>query len=160
MILRIIAVGRLREKYWQDAAADFTRRLRSYARLEMVEVPEAHIKEAASQAEEKKAMQEEALTILDKLKRHSGPVVVLDRMGKALDSPELASCLHKMILEGKTETAFVIGGPLGLAPEILQRADLLLSFSNMTFPHQMMRIILLEQIYRSYRIMHGEPYHK
>jgi 23S rRNA (pseudouridine1915-N3)-methyltransferase len=160
MIIRIIAVGRLREKYWQDAAADFTRRLRPYARLEMREVSEAHIKEAASQAEEKKAMQEEARAILEKLKRHSGPVVVLDRMGKALDSPQLASGLHKMILEGKTEIAFVIGGPLGLAPEATQRADLLLSFSKMTFPHQMMRVILLEQIYRSFRIMHHEPYHK
>ncbi len=84
-------MGRLREKYWQDAAADFARRLRPYARLEVVEVSEAHIKEAASPAEEKKAMQEEALAILDKLKRHSGPVIALDRMGKALDSPELAS---------------------------------------------------------------------
>jgi 23S rRNA (pseudouridine1915-N3)-methyltransferase len=160
MILRIIAVGRLREKYWQDAAADFARRLRPYVRLEVVEVSEAHIKEAASLAEEKKAMQEEALAILDKLKRHSGPVIALDRMGKALDSPQLASSLHKMILEGRTEVAFVIGGPLGLAPEATQRADLLLSFSKMTFPNQMMRIILLEQIYRSFRIMHGEPYHK
>jgi len=105
-------------------------------------------------------MQEEALAILDKLKRHSGPVIALDRMGKALDSPELAAKLHKMILEGKTEAAFVIGGPLGLAPQVAQRADLLLSFSKMTFPHQMMRIILLEQIYRSFRIMHGEPYHR
>jgi len=160
MIIRIIAVGRLREKYWQDAAEDFARRLRPYVRLEVIEVSEAHLKEAASQAEEKKAMKEEAQSILDKLKRHSGMVMALDRKGKALDSPELAAGLHKMILEGKTEVAFVIGGPLGIAPEILQRADLLLSFSKMTFPHQMMRVILLEQIYRSFRIMHGEPYHK
>lgn len=121
---------------------------------------EAHIKEAASLAEGKLAMQEEALAILEKLKRHSGPVIALDRMGKALDSPGLAAGLHKMILEGKTEVAFVIGGPLGLAPEATQRADLLLSFSMMTFPHQMMRVILLEQIYRSFRIMNHEPYHK
>lgn len=160
MIIRIIAVGRLREKYWLDAASDFARRLRPYARLEMIELSEAHIKEAASPAEERKAMQEEALAILEKLKRQSGPVVVLDRIGKALDSPQLASSLHKMILEGKTETAFVIGGPLGLAPEVTLKADLLLSFSKMTFPHQMMRVILMEQIYRSFRIMHHEPYHK
>ena len=153
-------MGRLREKYWQDAATDFARRLRPYARLEVVEVAEAHIKEAASPAEEKKAMQEEALAILEKLKRHSGLVIALDRMGKALDSPGLAAGLHKMILEGKTEAAFVIGGPLGLAPEVTLKADLLLSFSKMTFPHQMIRIILLEQIYRSFRIMHREPYHK
>ena len=153
-------MGRLREKYWQDAAADYARRLRTYARLETAEVPEAHIKEAASPAEEKIAMQEEALAILEKLKRHGGPVIALDRRGKALDSTGLAAWLHKMILEGKTETAFVIGGPLGLAPQVTERADLILSFSRMTFPHQLMRIILLEQIYRSFRIMHGEPYHK
>jgi len=160
LIIRIVAVGRLREKYWQEAAADFARRLRPYTRLETVEVPEAHIKEAASPAEEKKAMQEEARVILDKLKRHSGPIIALDRKGKTLDSPGLAAGIHKMLLEGKTQVAFVIGGPLGLAAEVIERADLLLSFSMMTFPHQMMRVILLEQIYRSFRIMHGEPYHK
>ena len=159
MILRIIAVGRLREIYWQEAAADFTRRLRPYARLEMVEVP-AHTKETATSGEEEKAMAEEGLAILEKLKRHSGPVIVLDRVGKSLDSPELAAWLNERILEGRTEVAFVIGGPLGLAPNVLQRADLVLSFSRMTFPHQMMRIILLEQIYRGFRIMHHEPYHK
>ena len=84
-------------------------------------------------------MAEEGLAILEKLKRHSGPVTVLDRVGKSLDSPELAAWLNGKILEGSTEVAFVIGGPLGLAPSVLQRADLVLSFSRMTFPHQMMR---------------------
>ncbi|OPY51842.1 MAG: rRNA large subunit methyltransferase [Methanosaeta sp. PtaU1.Bin112] len=160
MIIRIVAVGRLRERYWQDAGADFARRLRPYVRLELIEVSEAHIREAASAAEEKKAMQEEALAILDKLKHHTGPVIALDRKGRAFDSPGLAAWMRKMVLQGRNEMAFVIGGPLGLAEEALQRADLLLSFSMMTFPHQMMRVILLEQIYRSFRIMHGEPYHK
>jgi 23S rRNA (pseudouridine1915-N3)-methyltransferase len=159
MIIRIIAVGRLRERYWQDAAIDFTRRLRPYSRLEMVEIP-AHIKETATPAEEKKAIAEEGLAILEKLKRHSGPVTVLDNAGTALDSPELAAWLNKQILEGRTQVAFVIGGPQGLAQDVLERADLVLSLSRMTFPHQMMRIILLEQIYRSFRIMHHEPYHK
>ena len=159
MILRIIAVGRLRERYWQDAAIDFTRRLRPYSRLEIVEIP-AHIKETATPAEEKKAIAREGLAILEKLKRHSGPVTVLDMAGEALDSQELAAWLNKQILEGRTEVAFVIGGPQGLAQDVLERADLVLSFSRMTFPHQMMRIILLEQIYRSFRIMHHEPYHK
>ncbi|MDD4651193.1 MAG: 23S rRNA (pseudouridine(1915)-N(3))-methyltransferase RlmH [Methanothrix sp.] len=158
--MRIVAVGRLRERYWQDAAADFARRLRPYARLEAIEVSESHVKEGATPAEEKKAMQEEAQAILDKLKQHTGPVIALDRKGKALDSPGLAAWMQKEILEGRNEFAFVIGGPLGLAEEALQRADLRLSFSMMTFPHQMMRIILLEQIYRSFRIMHGQPYHK
>jgi 23S rRNA (pseudouridine1915-N3)-methyltransferase len=159
MILRIIAVGRLRERYWQDAAADFTRRLRPYSRLEIVEIP-ACVKETASPAEEKKVIAEEGLAILERLKRNSGPVIVLDRTGVSFDSPELAAWLNKKILDGTTEVAFVIGGSLGLASPVLERGDLVLSFSRMTFPHQMMRIILLEQIYRSFRIMHHEPYHR
>jgi 23S rRNA (pseudouridine1915-N3)-methyltransferase len=155
MILRIIAVGRLRESYWQDAAADYIRRLRPYARLDMVEVAISS-KEAASPAAEIRAMEAEGAAILEKLKRHSGPVIVLDRTGDALNSQQLAD----LILEGRSEVAFIIGGPLGLAPAVLDRADLLLSFSPMTFPHQLMRVILLEQIYRSFRIMHHEPYHK
>lgn len=160
MIVRIVAVGRLRERYWQDAAADFVRRLRPYARLEILEVAEARIKDPVSQAEEKKAMQEEGRAIIERLKGHSGQVVALDRLGKSLDSPQIGEWLNRMVLEGRTELAFVIGGPLGLASEVLESADMSLSFSKMTFPHQMMRVILLEQIYRGFRIMHGEPYHK
>ncbi|MDD1761505.1 MAG: 23S rRNA (pseudouridine(1915)-N(3))-methyltransferase RlmH [Methanothrix sp.] len=150
----------MRERYWQDAAADFVRRLRPYARLEILEVAEARIKELASPAEEGKAMQEERRAIIERLKGHSGPVVALDRLGKSLDSPQIGEWLNRMVLDGRTELAFVIGGPLGLAPEVLERAEMSLSFSKMTFPHQMMRVILLEQIYRGFRIMHGEPYHK
>ncbi|MDQ1282624.1 MAG: rRNA (pseudouridine1915-N3)-methyltransferase [Euryarchaeota archaeon] len=155
-----MAVGRLRERYWQDAAAEFLRRLRPYARLETLEVAEAHIKDPASPAEEKKAMQEEGRAIIERLKDHSGPVVALDRLGKSLDSLQIGEWLNRMVLDGRTELAFVIGGPLGLAPEVLERAEMSLSFSKMTFPHQMMRVILLEQIYRGFRLMHGEPYHK
>ena len=121
---------------------------------------EAHIKDPASPAEEKKAMQEEGRAIIEKLKGHSGPAVALDRLGKSLDSLQMGEWLNRMVLESRTELAFVIGGPLGLASEVLERADMSLSFSKMTFPHQMMRVILLEQIYRGFRIMHGEPYHK
>ncbi len=159
MILRIIAVGRLRESYWQDAAADYIRRLRPYARLEMVEVAISS-KEALSPAAEKRAMEAEGDAILEKLKRHSGPVIALDRKGVALNSPQLAERLEDLIIEGRSELAFIIGGPLGLAQEVLDRSDLVISFSLMTFPHQLMRVILLEQIYRSFRIMHNEPYHK
>jgi len=158
MILRIIAVGRLRESYWQCAAADYIRRLRPYARLEMVEVAISS-QGASSPAAKIRAMESEGAAILDKLKRHSGPVIVLDRTGDALDSQQLARLLDDLILEGKSEVAFIIGGPLGLAAGVLDRADLILSFSKMTFPHQLMRVILLEQIYRSFRIMHQEPYH-
>ena len=160
MIHRIVAVGKLREKHWQDAAFDYARRLRPYARMETVEVPEARIPDNASMADELKAMDQEAAAILEKLKKHIGTVVVLDRQGRSLDSKELAAWLEARILEGRSETAWVIGGPLGLAPSVLQKADLVLSFSRMTFPHQLMRVILLEQIFRSFRIMHHEPYHK
>ncbi len=160
MIIRIIAVGRLRERYWQEAAADYARRIRPYARLEIEEVAEARLKDGASQAEEKKAMQEEGRAILERLKGHERAVVALDRQGRSLDSLQMAAWLERMILEGRSDVVYVIGGPLGLAPEVLQRAECRLSFSKMTFPHQMMRVILLEQIYRGMRIMRNEPYHR
>lgn len=160
MIIRIIAVGRLREMYWQDAAAEYVMRIRPYARLDVAEVAEARLKDGASRAEEMKAMQEEGRAIIEKLKGHDGPVVALDRMGKSLDSIEMGGWLERMVLEGQKELAFLIGGPLGLAPAVLRRADFSLSFSRMTFPHQMMRVVLLEQIYRGLRIMHHEPYHR
>ncbi len=160
MIIKIVAVGRLRERYWQQAVADYARRLQSYARVEMVEIPAAPISLEATPAEEARALAKEGEVILEKLSRHSGPLIALDRQGKALDSLQLANWLQQHILEGNSQTAWIIGGPLGLAPEVLAKADLVLSFSRMTFPHQMMRLILLEQIYRSFRIMRHEPYHK
>jgi 23S rRNA (pseudouridine1915-N3)-methyltransferase len=160
MIIKIVAVGKLREKHWQDAVSDYVRRLRPYARLEMVEISEARIPERASPAEERRTLDQEASAILERLKDHDGPVIVLDRQGIAVDSLELSAWLETQALEGRNEMAWVIGGPLGLASSVLERADLILSFSRMTFPHQMMRPILLEQIYRSFRIMHHEPYHK
>jgi 23S rRNA (pseudouridine1915-N3)-methyltransferase len=160
MILRIVAVGRLRERYWQEAVSDYVRRLRPYGRVEIVEIPEARIPDNASPAEEEKAMEQEAEGILARQKKQEGPVVVLDRKGKALASLELADWLGKQLLDGPSEITWIIGGPLGLDPSILKRADLVLSFSRLTFPHQMMRLILLEQIYRSFRILHHEPYHK
>ncbi|MDD1730900.1 MAG: 23S rRNA (pseudouridine1915-N3)-methyltransferase [Methanosaeta sp. NSM2] len=153
-------MGRLRERHWLDGAADYARRIRPYARLEVEEVAESRLKEGASQAEEKKAMQDEGRAILEKLKGHDGVVVALDLQGRSLESLQMASWLGRMVLEGEKEVAFVIGGPLGLAPEVLERADCSLSFSRMTFPHQMMRVILLEQIYRWMRIMRKEPYHR
>ncbi len=160
MILKIVAVGKLREKHWRDAVSDYIRRLRPYGRLEMVEVSEARIPERASLAEERAALDQEAFAILEKLKDCKGPVIVLDRQGIALDSVELSEWMQTQILDGKNEMAWVVGGPLGLGSTVLDRSDLILSFSRMTFPHQMMRPILLEQIYRSFRIMHHEPYHK
>lgn len=160
MILRIVAVGKLKEKHWQDGVADYARRLKPYARLEMVEIPEARIPEHASLAEEEMAKAQEATSILERFQRAKDFVIVLDRQGKELDSLELSKLLEKQILKGHREINWIIGGSLGLAPSVIEKADLVLSFSKMTFPHQMMRLILLEQIYRSFRLIHGQPYHK
>lgn len=160
MILKIIAVGRLRERYWQEGSADYVRRLRPYCRLEIIEIPEARVPENASPAEEKRAMALEAEAILARLKNSGCPVVVLDREGRSLGSLELADWITEQILDGRGEIIWIIGGPLGLDQSVLDRANLILSFSKLTFPHQMMRLILLEQIYRSFRIIRHEPYHK
>jgi 23S rRNA (pseudouridine1915-N3)-methyltransferase len=160
MMIRLIAVSKLREKYWQEGAADYSIRLRAYAPLEVTEVPESRLAEGASPAEELKAATREGDALLSRLKGREGRVVALDRMGKVLDSLELADWLRRQILDGQKETAFIIGGPLGLTPAVLERADLVISLSQLTFPHQMARLILLEQIYRAFRIMRGEPYHR
>ncbi len=160
MILRIIAVGKLKERHWQDGIADYARRLKPYARLEIVEIPEARIPERASPSEEEMAKAQEATAILERLQKSGEFAIVLDRQGKELDSLELSKLLNKQILDGRSEIDWIIGGPLGLAPSVIKQADLVLSFSKMTFPHQMMRLILLEQIYRSFRIINGQPYHK
>lgn len=160
MILSILAVGKLRERYWQDAVADYIRRLRPYARLEMMEISESRIPEDASPGEEAQVMAKEAQAILDRLEKREGPVIVLDRHGTALDSLQLAELLEKQILDGCKVITWIIGGPLGLDPSVIESADQIISFSNLTFPHQMTRVILLEQIYRSFRIIHNQPYHK
>ncbi len=158
--MKIIAVGKLRESYWQEGVSDYARRLRPYTRVEIIEIPEARIPEGASHADEAKAMGHEGDAIIAKLKMHEGPVIALDRQGKALNSLKLAEWTQKQILDGQKGIAWIIGGPLGLTPSVTMRADLVLSFSRLTFPHQMVRLMLMEQIYRSFRIIRHEPYHK
>jgi 23S rRNA (pseudouridine1915-N3)-methyltransferase len=154
--IRIIAVGKLKERHWQLGVADYEKRISAYSRLEVIEVPEAD----SSQGEDR-ALLKEAASISSKIHaRDGGVIVALDRKGRAMDSLELAGWLEGRIMEGTKEITFIIGGPYGLSPELLSGANLVLSFSKMTFPHQMMRLILLEQIYRGFRIMKHEPYHK
>ena len=160
MILRIIAVGKLKEIYWLKGVEEYSNRLRPYIRLEIVEIPEARTPEGASRAEKEKVMGLEAKAILERLNKTEALTIALDRKGKFLDSEEMAKFLELQILEGRSEITWIIGGPLGLAHSVIDRADLVLSFSKLTFPHQMMRLILLEQIYRSFRIMRHEPYHR
>lgn len=161
MVIRVIAVGKLKEKFWQQGVAEYTKRLRPYARLEWVEVTEQRLPEGGSSAAEQQVMEKEGAAILERLERlgTNGPVVVLDRQGKMMDSGELAAWLNVQLLSGQKEITWIIGGTLGLPPAVRERADLVFSFSRLTFPHQMVRLLLLEQLYRSFKIIRREPYH-
>jgi len=158
MITRIIAVGRLKERHWQEGVQDYSRRLAPFTRLEIIEVSPEPIPAGASPAEEARIMDKEASAILGRAGRD--PVVALEREGQELDSLDLSRFIEGRILAGEADISWVIGGPLGLSPAVLKRACLVLSLSRMTLPHQMARLFLLEQIYRAFKIMHNEPYHR
>ncbi|MCQ2546138.1 MAG: 23S rRNA (pseudouridine(1915)-N(3))-methyltransferase RlmH [Clostridia bacterium] len=159
MNIRIIAIGKLKEKYWQDAVKEYSKRLGAYCSLEIVELKESMLRANASAADEEAVKKAEGEEILGRIKK-SDYVITLEIRGKALTSEQLAEKINALGLEGRSDIAFVIGGSLGLSQEVSKRADFKLSFSAMTFPHQMMRVILLEQIYRSFKINRNETYHK
>jgi 23S rRNA (pseudouridine1915-N3)-methyltransferase len=159
MNIQIICVGKLKEKYWQDACAEYMKRLGRYCNIEIVELKESRLPENASPADEENVKKEEGASILKAIKDGTY-VITLEILGKMLDSPQLAGKMDELALGGKSNIAFVIGGSLGLSAEVSKRSDYKLSFSKMTFPHQMMRVILLEQIYRSFKINRHETYHK
>ena len=145
MNIQIICIGKLKEKYWTEAIQEYAKRLSRFCTLEIIELKEARLPDKASAAEEALVKQEEGREILKAIKPGTY-VITLEILGKTLDSPQLADKLAQLALEGKSNLAFVIGGSLGLSDEVSKRADFKLSFSKMTFPHQMMRVILLEQI--------------
>ena len=159
MNIRIIAVGKLKEKYWRDAVAEYAKRLGVYCSLQVVEIKESPLRANPSAADEEAVKTSEGEDILRHITK-SDFVITLEIKGKRFSSEQLAEKMADLALEGKSNIAFVIGGSLGLSPEVSRRADLKLSFSDMTFPHQMMRVILLEQIYRSFKINRNETYHK
>ena len=159
MNLTIICIGKLKESYWRDAVAEYVKRLGRYCTLAIDELKEEKLKDHASAAEEMQVINAEGKNILRKIKGGSY-VIALDVKGKMLSSEDLAGTLSELSVEGKSDLTFIIGGSLGLSSEVLSRADLRLSFSKMTFPHQMMRVVLLEQIYRAYKINKNEVYHK
>lgn len=159
MNIQIICIGKLKEKYWTDAVAEYMRRLSSYASVRIVELKESRLPDKAGAAEEEKVKLEEGREILKSIKDGTY-VITLEIQGKQISSEELSAKIEELGLEGKSDVAFVIGGSLGLSPEVSKRADFKLSFSKMTFPHQMMRVVLLEQVYRSFKIMRHEAYHK
>lgn len=159
MKITILCVGKLKEDFYRKAAAEFEKRLNRYCKLEIIEVADEKTPESAGAAVETQIKEKEGARLLRHI-REDTYVIALDLQGKELDSVQMSRALEQLGLNGKSNLAFIIGGSLGLSKEILQRADLRLCFSKMTFPHQLMRVILLEQIYRSFRIMHHEPYHK
>lgn len=154
----LICVGKLKERYWRDAASEYEKRLTRYGRLEIIEIPDLPEPAKASFAEEQRIKEAEGAAILRKI-RQDDLVVALMIEGKQMDSPTLAEMLQTYYDTGK-RVVFVIGGSLGLAAGVAARADRRLSFSPLTFPHQLARIMLLEQIYRCCKIEAGERYHK
>lgn len=159
MKVRVICVGKLKEKYLVEGIKEYSKRIQGYTQLEIIEVPDEKIPDKASLAQEEIVKEKEGKKILDKIKQDDY-VILLNVNSKELDSIAFSKHIEKCMIEGKSTIDFVIGGSLGHASEILNRADLKLSFSPMTFPHQLMRLILLEQIYRAFKIMKNETYHK
>lgn len=157
--ISIVTVGKLKEKYLKQGIEEYLKRLGSYAKVEVIEVPDEKAPEELSETEMIQVKQKEGERILAKIGLDTY-VIALAINGKLKSSEELADTLDKLATYGKSKIAFVIGGSLGLSDDVLKRADEQLSFSKMTFPHQLMRLILVEQIYRAYRINRGEPYHK
>ena len=159
MKITLITVGKIKEKYLNEGIAEYAKRLSRYCKLTFCQAADEKTPDGASDAVNEQIKATEGQRLM-KYIRDRDYVIALAIDGKMLDSVELSNKLERLGVEGKSSVAFVIGGSLGLSEEVLKRADYHLSFSKMTFPHQMMQMILLEQIYRSYRILNHEPYHK
>lgn len=159
MNIKVITVGKLKEKYLKAAVEEYSKRLSKYCKLEMVEVSDEKTPDNASEKEELQIKEKEGEAILKHIKDNMY-VMALAIEGHMLSSEGLAEHIKALGLKGESNLAFIIGGSLGLSKAVLNRANYKLSFSKMTFPHQLMRVILLEQVYRGFRINSGEPYHK
>lgn len=159
MKITIVTVGKIKEKYLKDAIAEYSKRLSKYCKLEIIEVADEKTPDNASAVVEEQIRSKEAERILKYIKEDAY-VITLEIHGKQLTSEELADKIERLGVQGTSHIMLIIGGSIGLGEEVLRRSDFALSFSKMTFPHQLMRVILVEQIYRSYRIISGEPYHK
>ncbi len=159
MNITVIAIGKLKEQYWKDAVSEYMKRLRSYCTPEIIELRESPLGTGPSAADEEAVKKAEGEEILSRINKNDY-VITLEIKGKTLSSEQVAEQIAGLALDGKSSVVFVIGGSLGLSPEVSARANLKLSFSAMTFPHQMMRVILLEQVYRAFKINRNEVYHK
>lgn len=159
MKITILCVGKVKEKFYRDAIDEYTKRLSRYSKLEIIEVADEKTEENSSETEIALIKNKEGERLLKHIKEDAY-VIALSIDGKQLDSEELSKKINSLGIQGTSHIYFVIGGSLGLSDEVIKRANYKLSFSKMTFPHQLMRVILLEQIYRAYRIINNEPYHK
>lgn len=160
MHINILSVGRLKEQYLQQAQLEYLKRLQAYAKVSVVEVPDEIVREVLSPAMEEIIMMKEARHLAKYIRPDTSHIIVLDREGSQMTSVEFSEYIADLGLQGKSRISFVIGGTLGLGATVLELAHQRLSFSKMTFPHQLMRVILLEQIFRAFKIARGEPYHK
>ncbi len=159
MNIKLITVGKIKENYYKDAISEYSKRLTSYCKLNIIEVNDEKTKEGASDNENEVVLRKEKDRILKHI-NDSDYVIALAIDGKSMDSVEFANVINKLGINSVSNICFIIGGSLGLHNDVLSKANMRLSFSDMTFPHQLMRVILLEQIYRAYRIINNEPYHK
>jgi 23S rRNA (pseudouridine1915-N3)-methyltransferase len=154
MRLAVVAVGRLKERYWREASDEYLKRLRPYAEVTVAEVADEDLSHGVE-----RALGREAEAVLGALPERAH-VVALDAAGRSLSSEALAEHLGELALDGRSSVAFIVGGSAGLDPRVLERADERLSLSEMTLPHQLCRVVLLEQLYRAFKIQRGEPYHR
>ncbi|WP_418223024.1 23S rRNA (pseudouridine(1915)-N(3))-methyltransferase RlmH [Clostridium isatidis] len=159
MNITIISVGKLKEKYLKEAIDEYSKRLSRYCKLEIIELADEKTPDNASEKEELQIKDKEGDLILSKIKDNMF-VIALDLKGKEMTSEEFANYIENLGVMGNSNIAFVIGGSLGLSKKVISRSNYKLCFSKMTFPHQLFRVMLLEQIYRAFRIMKNEPYHK
>ncbi|MCQ2510115.1 MAG: 23S rRNA (pseudouridine(1915)-N(3))-methyltransferase RlmH [Lachnospiraceae bacterium] len=159
MKIRLLTVGKIKEKYLKDAIAEYSKRLSRYCKLEILEAADEKTPDNASEVLEMQIKKKEGDRLLNFIS-DTDYVIALDLKGEMYTSEEFASKIDRLGIQGVSTIDFIIGGSLGLSEEVRKRADMKVSFSKMTFPHQLMRVIFLEQLYRSYRIIKNEPYHK
>jgi len=159
MRVNVLCVGKLKEKFYAEACAEFKKRISRYADMDIIEVNDEKAPEQLSAALMEQVKDAEGKRLLEKTVQGEY-IIAMDLKGKELTSPELSELMEEVMNGGKSRISFVIGGSLGLSDEVLKRADKRISFGKPTFSHQIFRIMLLEQIYRAFKIMRGEPYHK
>jgi len=159
MRIKVITVGKIKEKFYVNAIKEYTKRLQAYCKLEEIEVADEKCPEQLSDKEMVQVKDKEGQRILAKV-RDNDYVIALAIEGKMLSSEDLAKHMNNLAIQGKSDITFIIGGSLGLSSEVMKRSNYQLSFSKMTFPHQLMKVVLTEQIYRAFRIIKNEPYHK